>query len=502
MDKNVTVLTPNGRRQVVKVSPNTTLLQILEDVCTKHNFESDEYGLTHHNKEIGLTQMFRFSGLPNNCLLEMTKLEKRRVASTVEICVQMEDGSRQQSEFAAVDDLWQVVEKLYPKEATNFEHPVVIYMRTEIIGKERISKTTLKSLGITAGRAMIRFINKKPEELKTQASVYVAPVTSQQSKEEDVNIKKSRTNSSGGSGGFAVTKDLVASLKQNAVTSKAVAQSGDTPKSEAVSEKPKPKYDWGSGSGRSMRPEDDLALREATERAEKEKLEAYMENEPAINYIGDRNALLFSLDTIHKELEEYGDSFFELTVNDLKLILRDLRKEASGSENAPLLTEKLRQLEESKSMLNKISVYKNCIIRIQFPDRHVLQAVFKPIDTVKDVMIFVRKFLINEKAKFCLFSIPPKTILPLDKTLLELNCVPTALMHFGLEDENDTSKDYLKPEFLTKLTSAEGALYAARKLRIMKPRVVTPDEQTENNVTDYQSEQPSTSTDGMRSKNS
>ncbi|KTG00209.1 hypothetical protein cypCar_00046589 [Cyprinus carpio] len=41
----VSVLTPNGRRQTVKVSANTPLLQVLEDVCKKHGFNPEEHGL-------------------------------------------------------------------------------------------------------------------------------------------------------------------------------------------------------------------------------------------------------------------------------------------------------------------------------------------------------------------------------------------------------------------------------------------------------------------------
>lgn len=96
------------------------------------------------------------------------------------------------------------------------------------------------------------------------------------------------------------------------------------------------------------------------------------------------------------------DSFFDLTVEDLKLVLRDLKKASRGDEDAPLLTERLRQLEGQKTMLNKIAQYKNCVIRIQFPDRLVLQGIFKPIDKVSDVMDFVRKFLHDDQADFYL----------------------------------------------------------------------------------------------------
>ncbi|KAL1400415.1 hypothetical protein pipiens_002069 [Culex pipiens pipiens] len=96
--RTVTVLTINGRRQNVKVEPNTTVLEILEQVCTKHNFNAAEYDLKHHNKVMDLSAMFRFSGLPNNALLEMAEAKKIRTEADVQLAVQLEDGSRSWTE--------------------------------------------------------------------------------------------------------------------------------------------------------------------------------------------------------------------------------------------------------------------------------------------------------------------------------------------------------------------------------------------------------------------
>lgn len=84
------------------------------------------------------------------------------------------------------------------------------------------------------------------------------------------------------------------------------------------------------------------------------------------------------------------------------MVLRDLKKIAAGNEDAPLLTEKLRELEENNTMLRKIAQYKNCVIRIQFPDRHVLQGMFKPIDAVSDVIEFIKTYLDNPEKPFYL----------------------------------------------------------------------------------------------------
>lgn len=60
----------------------------------------------------------------------------------------------------------------------------------------------------------------------------------------------------------------------------------------------------------------------------------------------------------------------------------------------------------------------------------------------------------------------------MDKTLLELDFVPTAVLHFALDDEDQCTTDstdgepnYIKPEYLQQLTSVEGAFFAASKIR-------------------------------------
>lgn len=49
---------------------------------------------------------------------------------------------------------------------------------------------------------------------------------------------------------------------------------------------------------------------------------------------------------------------------------------------------------------------------------------------------------------------PPKQILDKNVTLIESNCVPSALLHFGCDSMSD---NYLKPELFDKLSSGSGA---------------------------------------------
>lgn len=467
MDKRVTVLLPNGRRQNVAVKPDMTLLEVLETASAKHDFDSEEHCLKFHNKEISLTQQFRFSGLPNNCVLEMEPTNKRRTLSKVVVCIQLNDGSREQGEFAPTTTVWQVVENLCLSQSKGYDSPVIVYMRSEVIGMEQMQQTTLKSLGILEGRAMMRLVNKKPEELKTQANVYKpAEVKPKERDDEQPGTSRSAmAASTAGGGGFSLTSDLVKALKRTANDDSASKETKDNSETKAAKnvEAVQPKYDWDTGLGQT------LHQKSKTEDLE-ENDESPVRAPPPVNIIGPRQAVLFSLDATNKNNDDLPDSFFDLTVNDLKMVLRDLKRTASGNEDAPLLTSNLRELERQKAMLAKLNQYKDCVLRIQFPNRYVLQGIFKPHEPISRVEEFVRGFLAKSNEEFHLFTIPPKKVLPANETLLELNCVPNAVLHFSFVNEslNADRNRFLQEKFTEQLTSEEGAHFAVQKYRLSK----------------------------------
>lgn len=113
--------------------------------------------------------------------------------------------------------------------------------------------------------------------------------------------------------------------------------------------------------------------------------------------------MVFSLDSfqrVHQE-SDLPDSFFDLTVDDVRLLLKDLKDQAKSLDDAPLLTAKLRDMENDQRIL-KLLQYKKTIIRIQFPDRYILQLTFNPIDTIEKVMSVVQNYLENEELRFYL----------------------------------------------------------------------------------------------------
>lgn len=117
--------------------------------------------------------------------------------------------------------------------------------------------------------------------------------------------------------------------------------------------------------------------------------------------------MVFSLETAESvPASDLPEDFFELTIDDAKKILRDIRKRRSEMEDAQLMTSALRNLEESKKQLRLLNRYKQAVIRVHFPDRTVLQGTFAPTDTIADIVNFVRQYLEEPNMDFylCMFA--------------------------------------------------------------------------------------------------
>ncbi|KAL4239835.1 Tether containing UBX domain for GLUT4 [Mactra antiquata] len=170
------VLCPNGRRQNVKITPNSKLLQVLEDVCQKQKFlPTEDYKLVHGRTTLDLTLSVRYANLPNNAKLELVKAEKSRAETEVLIALQLESGDRLQHTFLPGTSLWEVL--LHWENQPDSPHkgiltkidtdqspsvqPVCIYMREEITGELALKETKLRSLGLTGGKAVLRLLHRQ-----------------------------------------------------------------------------------------------------------------------------------------------------------------------------------------------------------------------------------------------------------------------------------------------------------------------------------------------------
>ncbi|KHN76739.1 Tether containing UBX domain for GLUT4 [Toxocara canis] len=166
----VTVICPNSRRCIVKVTPSTHLRKVLEEACLKQGFDVDTHELKHHNRVLDGALPFRLSGLPNNATVEMIRISRASGPANVEIALQISDGSRKLCTLNNELTLLDVLTKFSSEFGDDLLHcgdgkiPVCVYMNKEYRGEAELSVTTLKSIGISSGRSLIRYSAQKVSE--------------------------------------------------------------------------------------------------------------------------------------------------------------------------------------------------------------------------------------------------------------------------------------------------------------------------------------------------
>ncbi|MCP9260803.1 hypothetical protein DINM_003876 [Dirofilaria immitis] len=178
---NITVICPNSRRCMVKVTPTTQLRKILEEACLKQGFDVSTHQLKHQNHTLDLALPLRLTSLPNNATVEM--IQSIGVGSGVpvhiDIALQLPDGSRFMQEFSNKANLLDVLHEFSKKSAqdlikcSNGQIPCCAYMNKEYRGEAELGLTTLEAMGITGGRCLIRYfaVNMSPAEISNSKIV-------------------------------------------------------------------------------------------------------------------------------------------------------------------------------------------------------------------------------------------------------------------------------------------------------------------------------------------
>ncbi|XP_037769724.2 tether containing UBX domain for GLUT4 isoform X4 [Chelonia mydas] len=470
-------------------APHTALTQtllVLEEACGRQNFDAGEYDLKFQRSVLDLSLQWRFARLPNNAKLEVVPITRNRAGTEnrVQIALQLNSGSRLQDTFHSGQTLWELLSHFTQTRECVEQHgefsPVCIYMRDEIAGKASLERTTLKSLGLTGGNAIIRVVMKKcgspgqEEALDTAAPFSKLPVspvftegavdmpsphTSMLSKDLDPrDVAFSLNNCTDKQD---LIKESQASLGELWSPSDPAPApfvpffgdgqrlggtplAADFPVSDMLSSKLPTSL---SSPGGPSKPK-----KSKTSQEQLKEQEQLLEREPVV---------------CHPDLDEplsagpqdLPDEFFEVTVDDVRKRLAQLQSERKRLEEAPLMTKSLREAQ----MKEKLEHYPKVVLRVQFPDRHVLQGFFRPNETVGILRDFVRSHLADAELPFYLFIAPPRAILSNEnETLFQANLFPASVIHFGSEERRDC---YLRPELLESTVSLSTAdLLVARGL--------------------------------------
>nr|XP_028571937.1 tether containing UBX domain for GLUT4 isoform X1 [Podarcis muralis] len=479
----VSVLAPNGRRVTVRVGPSTALLQILEEVCRKQNFSPNEYDLKFQRTVLDLSVQWRFANLPNNAKLEMVPVSRNRagIETTVRIVLQLDDCSRLQDTFCSSQTLWDILNhfaqtRVYVEQPCETS-PVCIYMRDEVTGKTALEKTSLKSLGLTGGNAIIRVVKKK------STTSGHAEAGSGEYPSEDLTA---RSPSSEEPGGLPVPH-TAASPATSTCSDEAVFASNSTDKQDRSAESqsssvtchspsmPSPFVPFVGGGQRLSGgssvldvpspnlstslsspggPSKPKKLKNSPEKLKGQK--EHLEREPILCHPDLQKPLDFGS-------QELPDEFFEVTVDDVRKRLSQLQNERKRLEESPLMTRAQRETQ----LKDKLERYPKVVLRVYFPDRHILQGFFHPSETVGALRNFVKSQLADPEMSFYLFTTPPRCVLNDDSlTLFQANLFPAAIVHFGSEMQ----KDYLRLDLLESAVSpSEADILVARRLSKSAP---------------------------------
>ncbi|KAL4687540.1 hypothetical protein H8959_019668, partial [Pygathrix nigripes] len=433
----VSVLAPNGRRHTVKVTPSTVLLQVLEDTCRRQDFNPCEYDLKFQRSVLDLSLQWRFANLPNNAKLEMVPASRSREGpeNMVRVALQLDDGSRLQDSFCSGQTLWELLSHFaqtreclqHPSGAT----PVCVYTRDEVMGEAALRGTTLQSLGLTRGSATIRFVMKCYDPVdKTPGSLgsSVSSVSAGQASASTSLPLESGELSRGDLSRWedADTSGPCCEDTQEKQSTRAPAPAPFVPFScggQRLGGPPGPTRPLTSSSvtlpkslsspGGPSKPKKSKSGQDPQQEQEQERErepEPPVDLEPVDREPVDREPVDREPVVCHPDLEEQlqawpaelPDEFFELTVDDVRRRLAQLKSERKRLEEAPLVTKAFREAQ----IKEKLERYPKVALRVLFPDRYVLQGFFRPSETVGDLRDFVRSHLGNPELSFylCLSS--------------------------------------------------------------------------------------------------
>ena len=183
-----------------------------------------------------------------------------------------------------------------------------------------------------------------------------------------------------------------------------------------------------------------------------------------VNLLNDRGDLVYSMDvnlTVEQATagEDLPEDFFELSVDELRKRMKELRQHCAALNEAQLVTAEHRQAQKEQRRRNQLERYPVTVLRIQFIDRLVLQLPLPSEVLISQVMEEISVYLEGTPScdDFHLFTSPPKVILEKTKSLLELGLTPSAVVYIGSNNNGEISCT-VKSKFKQNLSSYLGAM--------------------------------------------
>eukprot|EP00058_Branchiostoma_floridae_P021676 XP_002607166.1 hypothetical protein BRAFLDRAFT_118647 [Branchiostoma floridae] len=439
---SVQILCPNGRRQTVKISSNTKLLQVLEEVCQKQGFSAQEYDLKHQRTILDLSVPVRYANLTNNAKLEMVKSTKARAEADVNICLQLESGERLKHPFPPATNLWDVVRHFEAQPGRlvhrKVDDPSLLHTS---------SAPVAKPMRVTGSKS------EPSRQSATSTSTHNVPRTSKSSDSQPMEVEETRPVQSVESmdTSHGPTEQEIEAMSQEEILQRLSPQERqvvDTMSSmiqQAYVQRPQPPTQAPAAPQQPAQgPSKPKKARSTTRPQQPATKQPSFADFKFPEASRGQEVYVNELSEVDKRnVEDPTDDFFEVTVNDVRHMMADLSRARREMEDETMMTGAMRAQRE----VEMIQKYPKTVIRVQFPDRTVLQGFFRPMETVPALTEFVKSNLADPTSSFYLYTTPPRYVL--DKpsmTLYQAKLFPAVVVHFGSEVHRDS---YLKPEMLS-----------------------------------------------------
>ncbi|VDN05816.1 unnamed protein product [Thelazia callipaeda] len=498
---SVTVICPNSRRCIIKVTPSTpirkylfNLSQILEEACLKQGFDICSHELKHQKHTLDLALPLRLTGLSNNATLELVpSVHDNIVPVRVQIALQLSDGSRLLQDFQSKMNLWEIL-NVFSKESphnlikcADGQVPCCIFMNKEYRGETELKSTTLEAMGITAGRSLIRYsvVNMTADELsklenrvaeekeriaRLEQGYEVRKTENERRLQLEIEREKIFKSELESKPRINATQELdhcEHTIRNTEVESSAHSMSikplNDNPV-QPVTESEMP----AAASDRlqhlySLLDEIDNSLSTNTADFHARKVLSdeghanmstlhqrteVMKDEKKISSVPvercNRMPVIIRQDlelseTNTKILDEtendIDDQFFDLTVNDVQSIHRDLKAQAHAQQQRTFVSKKyVTEINQHR----KEESYKHTVVRFKFSDETIVQAQFISQELVSELFEFIKENLIIMETKFdiCLAN---HKLSPTDqKSLIDVGVAPKSSLYVQFHSSDNT----------------------------------------------------------------
>ncbi|EJD74408.1 hypothetical protein LOAG_18273 [Loa loa] len=143
--------------------------------------------------------------------------------------------------------------------------------------------------------------------------------------------------------------------------------------------------------------------------------------------------------------DDIDDQFFELTVNDIRSIRRDLRTEADIQEQRAFLP---KSYINAKNTRLKEESYKHTVVRFNCIDKTIIQAQFISREPVSRLFEFVTENLKNPMIKFDLCLANQRLPSTTSKNLIEVGVAPKSSLYIRFySPENTFAAHFVQDKF-------------------------------------------------------